>query len=111
MEQQLHESMPWVELTELKRIQHRLLQKRYAGRLAELRAKCGAGGENVLRLWHGTGRTDPAEILSSEAGLDERMSSEKGFYGPGIYLAEHAWCGQNQAAAVAGVRVCDEAMW
>ena len=44
----------------------------------------------MLRLWHGTSKVDPDVILQSENGLDERMSSTNGFYGQGIYMAEHA---------------------
>ena len=72
----------------VQRIQDRAHWRRYAQKRAELKVKNG-GDPNERKLWHGTSSTNPATILRSESGLDERMSS-KGFYSYGIYLAEHA---------------------
>ena len=85
---QLNESMPSTEVVQLQRIQNRAMWRRYEHKRAEIADKYG-GNANELRLWHGTGNTDPDVILRSDSGLDERMSKQ-GFYGKGIYLAEHA---------------------
>jgi hypothetical protein len=84
----LLQSMDTVNVVRIDRIQHRLLWRRYVVRRDEIATKCG-GNPNELRLWHGTSATDPRVILASESGFDERLASS-GFYGPGIYMAEHA---------------------
>ena len=105
---QLLESMQGVTVVRVERIQHRLLWRRFAVKRAELRKKVaglvGVGDSAAadLRLWHGTGETDPKAILSSESGLDERLSSQRGFYGKGVYLAEHARYSNGDSEA----RVC-----
>ena len=105
---QLLESMQGVTVVRVERIQHRLLWRRFAVKRGELRKKVaglvGVGDSAAadLRLWHGTGETDPKAILSSESGLDERLSSQRGFYGRGVYLAEHARYSNGDSE----VRVC-----
>ena len=92
MKRQLVESMQNAAIVRVERVQHRLLWRRYAAKRDEIQRKCagiGVADHADLRLWHGTGSTDPQAILRSESGLDERLSSQ-GFYGKGIYLAEHA---------------------
>ena len=89
---QFCESMQNVVVVRVERVQHRQLWRRYAAKREEIRRKCagiGVDDHADVRLWHGTGSTDPRTILRSESGLDERLSS-KGFYGKGVYLAEHA---------------------
>jgi hypothetical protein len=89
---QFCESMQNVVVVRVERVQHRQLWRRYAAKRDEIRRKCagiGVDDHADVRLWHGTGSTDPRTILRSESGLDERLSS-KGFYGKGVYLAEHA---------------------
>ena len=92
VKRQFVESMQNVVVVRVERVQHRQLWRRYANKRDEIRRKCagiGVDDHADLRLWHGTGSTDPQAILRSESGLDERLSS-KGFYGKGVYLAEHA---------------------
>ena len=93
VQDQLLESMQGVTVVRVERIQHRHQWWRFAAKCAELSLKCAGLGvvyNADLRLWHGTGATDPRTILSSETGLDERLASREGFYGAGVYLAEHA---------------------
>ena len=88
MKRQLVESMQNVDIVRVERVQHRLLWRRYAAKRDEIQRKCagiGVADHADLRLWHGTGSTDPQAILRSESGLDERLSSQ-GFYGKSIYL-------------------------
>jgi hypothetical protein len=40
-------------------------------------------------LWHGTRKTDPAEIYSGKEGFDIKYSSN-GLYGKGLYFAKDA---------------------
>ena len=77
-----------IVVSSIRRIHHSLLLKRFAERRNEVMVKNNDNG-NVQRLWHGTSGTPCDQILSSESGLDV-MRSSKGFYGKGIYLAEHA---------------------
>jgi len=79
---QLVESMQGVMVVEVLRVQHRLFWRRYAERRRELRKKY-PDGPVELRLWHGTSRTDPRDILNSESGLDALYSPVGGFYGKG----------------------------
>ena len=74
------ESMQGVRVVEVLRVQHRLFWRRYAERRRELRKKY-PDGVVELRLWHGTSRTDPRDILKSESGLDALYSPVGGFYG------------------------------
>ena len=85
---QLQESMPGMEYTNITRIHHPLLLRKFLARQDALAVKLG-GDSNTLRLWHGTQGTNPSEILRSELGLTSLMSAG-GFYGKGIYFAEHA---------------------
>jgi len=40
--------------------------------------------------WHGTSRTDPKLILSSEEGFDKTFCSDGCMWGKGLYFAENA---------------------
>ena len=88
----LLESMNGVSIEAVQRVQSRALWRQYSEKRNELITKCdgiGVDHNADLRLWHGTGATDPEKILRSEAGLDERFSKD-GLYGRGVYLAEYA---------------------
>ena len=85
-------SMNGVNIEAVQRVQSRALWRQYSEKRDDLIKKCdGIGVEpNAdLELWHGTGATDPEEILRSESGLDERFSND-GLYGRGVYLAKFA---------------------
>ena len=41
-------------------------------------------------LYHGTRKSNPVDIVTSEWGLDMRYANEKGHYGAGIYFADNA---------------------
>jgi len=107
---QLLESMQGVTVVRVERIQSRLLWRRYAVKRDEIATKCASLGipdaAACLRLWHGTGKTDPKLILASESGLDERLASQQGFYGKGVYLAEHARYSNGDSEVRTCVCVC-----
>jgi hypothetical protein len=86
---QLLESMTeGIEVSSIRRIQHPLMFKRFLERGNEVMMKHN-GNANLQLLWHGTSGTPFQTILKSESGLDV-LRSGVGFYGRGIYLAEHA---------------------
>ena len=89
IKRQLLESMTeGIAVSSIRRIEHSLFFKRFLERGNEVMMKQN-GDPNVQRLWHGTSGTPFQTILSSESGLDA-LRSGGGFYGRGIYLAEHA---------------------
>ena len=91
----LKASLPTATLVELRRVENRLLWRRYWLKRREVALKQPEGPESEeikakeSWLWHGTGSHDPAEVLEHETGLDPRFS-RPGFYGTGLYLAERA---------------------
>ena len=82
------QSMPTVDIVDIKRIQHRGKWYKFQSKRAEFKRK-NDHGANELLLWHGTTSADPVDIISSYAGLDQRLSNG-GFYGHGLYFAEYA---------------------
>lgn len=107
MVSKLLSSLPDARVLSIKRIENRLLWRRYWSKRREVALKLsknfsGTASEDTvpfgpriegqvgeMRMWHGTGRTDPAVIVDHEVGLDHRFSCG-GFYGHGLYLAEKA---------------------
>jgi hypothetical protein len=81
-------SLPLAMLVKVERWENRLLWRDYWTKRQHLNIK-RRGKVNEQMLWHGTGKTPPATVLAHEVGPDPRFSSG-GFYGPGLYLAEHA---------------------
>jgi hypothetical protein len=75
-------------LVTVERWEDRLLWRDYSARRDRIALKRD-GNPNELQLWHGTGVVAPMTVLQHETGLDPRFSSG-GFYGRGMYLAEHA---------------------
>ena len=90
--QLLVDSLPEADVKSIERVQHRLLWKRFSEHEVEIARKCASLGvePHIFEMWHGTSETMPKHILRSEAGLDERLSSD-GFYGKGIYLVSRVY--------------------
>lgn len=84
----LRASLPAARLVTVERWEDRLLWRDYSARRDRIALKRD-GNPNELQLWHGTGVVAPMTVLQHETGLDPRFSSG-GFYGRGMYLAEHA---------------------
>ena len=84
----VRKSMPDARVVKLARVQSRGLWKKFSFCRDEV-VMNNDGDANERLLFHGTGRTEPGEIISHADGLDPRFSNG-GFYGRGVYLSESA---------------------
>jgi hypothetical protein len=88
IESLLHSTLPQAGIVKLERIQNKWLWDTYVRSRDRMREK-NAGHVNELELFHGTSRTPPEKIYSSEKGFDFRFS-DRGLWGEGAYFAKDA---------------------
>lgn len=86
--EQLRSTIPHATLVSVERFENRFLWRKYRSKVKEIELK-QRGDADERQLWHGTGKTNPEEILEHETALDPRFSNS-GFYGRGLYLADDA---------------------
>jgi len=84
----MRETIPYVELVSIDRIQNEFLWEKYCQHKERINRK-GSERVNEMELFHGSSSTAPEEIYKSEEGFDMRFSRQ-GMWGQGNYFAESA---------------------
>ena len=77
--------MPAAKIDKIERIQNRKLWRVFKQEVDEVEMK-NNGNANIKNLYHGTGKTPPETIYTSEEGFNLNFSNE-GFWGKANYFA------------------------
>ena len=85
-EEAFKKTIPLANVIKIERIQNRRLWTLFQTELNLLKEKYGGKEVEVRYLYHGTGKTLPPMIYSSEEGFDMRFSSV-GMWGRAVYFA------------------------
>lgn len=86
----LKKSLKSVKLVGIIRIQNLTLWRRYSFFKSLMSRRNGDSQLNEKYLFHGTRKTDPMTIISSEKGFDFRYGSDDCLWGKGMYFAVDA---------------------